>query len=219
MSWRKAAGLCSNMDTPEDNKAYLRVDYWDERYTNEEHYDWLLTYSSLSPVLSPFLQPAHDILMLGAGNSSLSSDMYLAGFPHITNIDISSVVITHMRQKHLHMPSMQCNPHPGLQMNMLDLQFPAHSFDIVIDKATMDVLQVDTEDPWNPQSSVLERCRAYCDQVCKVLKPGGVLLQVSFQQPHFRKPLLMEWGLNWTYEVRTLEGGVLPYYLFILRTN
>jgi len=205
------------METPEDNKDYLRTDYWDERYRREENYDWLLTYQALSPVLTPLLLPTQRILVLGAGNSSLSADLYEAGYENITNIDISAVVVERMQAKHHDKPNMLCKSHPGLQMDMLSLQFPPHSFDVVLDKATMEVLQVDTEDPWNPQEAVLERCRAYCEGVARVLKETGRLLQVSFQQPHFRKPVLMQWGLSWTYEVKTLEGGVLPYYLFVLR--
>ena len=104
-------------------------------------------------------------------------------------------------------------------MDMLAMEFPPGSFDVVLDKATMDVLQVDTEDPWNPQESVLARCRSYCENVVKVLKPGGRLVQISFQQPHFRKPLLMDWGIGWTYRVETVDGGVLPYFLFCLETS
>lgn len=205
------------METPEDNKDYLRTDYWDQRYRQEEQYDWLLTYPALSPVLTPLLLPSHRVLVLGAGNSSLSADLYEAGYQHITNIDISTVVVERMQAQHSDKSNMTCKSHPGLQMDMLSLQFPPHSFDIVLDKATMDVLQVDTEDPWNPQEEVLTRCKAYCEEVARVLKEDGCLLQVSFQQPHFRKPLLMQWDLNWTYESKTLEGGVLPYYFFVLR--
>jgi len=75
------------METPEDNKDYLRTDYWDERYRREENYDWLLTYQALSPVLTPLLLPTQRILVLGAGNSSLSADLYEAGYENITNID------------------------------------------------------------------------------------------------------------------------------------
>jgi hypothetical protein len=37
-----------------------------------------------------------------------------------------------------------------LTMDMLDMSFDDSSFDVVIDKATMDALMVDEGDVWNP---------------------------------------------------------------------
>lgn len=41
--------------------------------------------------------------------------------------------------------------------DMLSLPYPASSFDIVLEKGTMDVLFVDSDSPWHPQAEVCER--------------------------------------------------------------
>lgn len=42
-------------------------------------------------------------------------------------------------------------------MDMMNMEFEEGSFDVVIDKATMDVVMTDNEDPWNPSEAVQER--------------------------------------------------------------
>ena len=96
------------MEVPEDNKEYLQAEYWDKRYSEEQSYDWLLTYEKLAVHLQPLLHPDSRILVLGAGNSTLSGDLYAAGFSHITNIDISQVVVTRMAEQHADKPGMEC---------------------------------------------------------------------------------------------------------------
>ncbi|KAJ2662362.1 hypothetical protein IWW48_001937 [Coemansia sp. RSA 1200] len=44
--------------------------------------------------------------MLGCGNSTLSEDMYSAGYQHIANVDYSDIVIECMRQRTRHMDKM-----------------------------------------------------------------------------------------------------------------
>jgi len=39
---------------------------------------------------------------------------------------------------------------------------------------------VDEGDPWNPKEEVVQRVHRVCAEVSRVLKPGGVYLQVSF---------------------------------------
>ena len=39
---------------------------------------------------------------------------------------------------------------------------------------------MDEGDPWNPKEEVVQRVHRVCAEVSRVLKPGGVYLQVSF---------------------------------------
>lgn len=81
-------------------------------------------------------------------------------------------------------------------MDMMDMTFPLAedgegTFDVVIDKATMDVIMTDNKDPWNPTEEVKERGRKVMTNVYKQLKKGGLFIQISFDQPHFRKKFIL----------------------------
>lgn len=53
-------------------------------------------YSGLKDWMSQYIRKDDNILMVGAGNSRLSEDMFDDGYMTITNIDISRVVIDQM---------------------------------------------------------------------------------------------------------------------------
>src|SRR5690348_16387845 len=104
-------------------------------------------------------------------------------------------------------------------MDMIDLQFDSGSFDVVIDKCAMDALLVTRQDHWDPEHELLEESEKYLNGVSKVLKHGGVYLQISFDQPHFRKlflnhPQKFNWSFSWVQ-----FGGGLGYFLYVMRKN
>lgn len=55
----------------------------------------------------------------------------------------------------------------------------------------MDALMVDKGDPWHPEPATIERCHRMCAEVSRVLVPGGVFAQLSFEQVHFRRKFLL----------------------------
>lgn len=55
----------------------------------------------------------------------------------------------------------------------------------------MDALMVDKGDPWNPDPATIERSHRMCAEVSRVLVPGGVFVQLSFEQVHFRRKFLL----------------------------
>lgn len=75
------------------NELYGTVEYWNERYSTEESFDWFKDYSQIRELLVELI-PNKDsrILMLGCGNSTLSGDMYNDGFTNITNIDVRLLI-------------------------------------------------------------------------------------------------------------------------------
>ncbi|KAF0971807.1 hypothetical protein FDP41_010030 [Naegleria fowleri] len=207
---------------PENTHDYKHKWYWDQRFEKEDHYDWLGTFQQWKPYLEPYLTAHHSkqqvkILIVGCGNSTLSEDMYKDGYHSITNMDYSHTVIEKMKLKH---PNME-----WIEMDMMDMKgFADCTFDIVLDKGTMDALVVDAGDPWDPEPHVREQTRKMCCEVYRVLKPSGRFLQISFSQPHFRKIFLnpkKEDGetnlLDWSYKSIHVDEIGFGYPLFILQ--
>lgn len=174
-------------------------------------------------VIREHLQPGAKVLVVGCGNSRFSADLHDDGWPDVTSIDFSAVVIETMAARHQEArPSMQWRV-----MDMTALTFDAGTFDAVLDKAAMDALMVDEGDPWDPDPATRQAAAAMCESVSRVLKPGGVFLQVSFAQPHFRTRFLRDWQagaapdavverFQWTVRHCTVgDSGCLETFVYI----
>jgi hypothetical protein len=171
--------------TPSSNAEYKLKSYWNERFEQEEEFDWLGTYEEIKTVILQCMKDKwkHEVkvLVLGCGNSTLSHDMYLDGFCNVLSMDYSEVVIHKMKNKYPHLE--------WIVMDVTDMKdLEECSFDIIIDKGVMDALVTDEKDPWNPDESVIKTTRKMCTEVFRLLSPnGGAFVQVSFSQPHFRR--------------------------------
>ena len=55
--------------------------------------------------------------------------------------------------------------------NMLALPFKDSSFDVVIEKGTMDVLFVDNDSPWQPNAEVCQRVQTMLQEVHRSIPP------------------------------------------------
>lgn len=221
------------------NSVFKKHTYWEERFAVEEEYDWLLTYAKLKDQLVPLLNPDDHILIVGCGNSTLSADLYDAGYKHITNIDFSATVIDKMKLLHeTDRPMMQ-----WVVQDMTALQFASGSFDVVLDKASMDALMVAEGDVWYPNNETIQSTHRMCTCVTNVLKPTtGRFLQISFAQPHFRTKYLMgshldpseqqtcspydvitgvceRYGWSLTHQTIQTEAGCLTSFLYVMRKS
>jgi len=88
--------------------------------------------------------------MLGCGNSSLSKDMYDDGYHNIVNLDFSQVVIDKMAKRHA-----ACTGMTWVCMDMLNMGFTEDSFDVVLEKGTIDALLVEQKDLWKPSADIV----------------------------------------------------------------
>ena len=175
-------------DVDDSNARFNKVYYWNERFAEEEKYDWLMEYQHLSNELEPLLKKTDKILVVGCGNSTFSRQLFDAGFTNVTNIDYSGVVIDKMRELH----SAECPTMEWVEMDMTNMTFPDQTFDVVLDKAAMDALVVEEGDVWDPEPATIEVVHKMSAEVRRVLKPGhGRHIQISFSQPHFRTKYLM----------------------------
>lgn len=91
----------------EKNSKYKLVSYWDERYKEEEYYEWFGDYNSFKDTIKCYIKASSNIIILGCGNSRMSEDLYNDGYLNITNIDYSSIVIESMAQKYILLKQMR----------------------------------------------------------------------------------------------------------------
>uniref|UniRef100_A0A7N0VE34 Methyltransferase type 11 domain-containing protein n=1 Tax=Kalanchoe fedtschenkoi TaxID=63787 RepID=A0A7N0VE34_KALFE len=107
------------------------------------------------------------------------------GYEDIMNIDISSVAIDLMRTKYEHVPQLKY-----LQMDVRDMGFfPDDTFDCVIDKGTLDSLMCGN-------SAVLSSAQML-GEVCRLLKPGGIYMLITYGDPTVRMGHLLRPAYNW----------------------
>lgn len=163
---------------PKDASAYRSKEFWEWRYAQGDHHDWLCSSTdSLSSCLS-FLTPESTVLVLGCGTSSFSQDLYETYKCKVVNVDYASSAIEFMRKTYPHLISDV--------MDIRSLEFPDSQFDAVIDKATLDALWSDGGSPWDPSEVVISDVHRVISEVHRVLKPEGRFVSVSLGQPHFR---------------------------------
>lgn len=166
--------------------------YWDARYIQEAScgsFDWYQRYSSLRLFVRKYIPTSSRVLMVGCGNALMSEDMVQDGYEEIMNIDISSVAIDMMRRKYENVPQLQY-----MQMDVRDMSFfPDETFDSVIDKGTLDSLMCGNNAPISAAQMLGE--------VCRLLKPGGVYMLITYGDPTARIPHLSRPVNNWKIEL------------------
>jgi len=172
---------------------YGKAEYWEDRYKRDvEPFDWYQRWAGLKDTFIEFVQPSHSILMLGSGNSRLSEEMYEEGYQNLTNIDVSQFIVDMMAKKYSDKPGMTYQ-----QMDGRALELPEGSFNVVIDKATLDSILCGEGSTHNAQKVLQE--------VAKVLKPDGVYVCVSHGQPSYRLTYLQRPEFGWNVKIYTVH--------------
>ena len=151
--------------------------YWEDRYKSSENstFDWLENYSALRDIISSLNIPKEtgQILNLGCGNSEFAEDMYNDGYKNIKNIDISHNVIKAMKERNKDKVGMVYEV-----MDVRDLKYEDNTFDLAVDKSTIDALLCGDDAFINVAKMIKE--------VQRVLKVGGYYMIVSYGTPEYR---------------------------------
>lgn len=189
----------------EDNSLYAVPSWWDNEYKKckkEDVYEWFTGGNDpgfLDKVMSFIPSKDSKIINLGCGISRIQDQLYDAGFTDITNVDVSEACINLMKEGDTR----------GMNWKVMDLMktFPYEdgTFGFALDKGTLDALIIDKADKWSIDDDVYETAATYFREVSRCLKPGGVFIQITFGQPHFRKRLFEKDEFNWTVNVHTLQ--------------
>ena len=171
---------------------YGKAAYWDERYTKDpEPFDWYQRYSGLKDLIAQYVKKTDHILNVGCGNSRLSEDMYDDGYTSIANIDVSKVAVDQMVEKYRDKSGLTWQ-----EMNMATLEFPVETFDIVLDKGTVDSILCGEGSTGNVGKAMAELSR--------VLKPTGAFIMISYGIPDNRLGYIENDTYKWKVQVHTI---------------
>ncbi|XP_058069155.1 uncharacterized protein LOC131218562 isoform X3 [Magnolia sinica] len=206
-------GRQEDVAAPSSALAYLDPHYWDRRFSFEEHYEWFKEYSHFQHLIQQHIKSSDSVLELGCGNSQLCEELHKDGITEITCIDLSAVAVEKMQKRLLGKGYKDIKV---MEADMLDLPFGNECFDVVVEKGTMDVLFVDSGDPWNPKPATVNKVMAMLENVHRVLKPDGTFISISFGQPHFRRPLFEAPEFTWSFEWSTFGDG-FHYFFYTLK--
>ena len=188
--------------------AYGEVEYWNNRYRGREGetFEWLEPWPVIfSKIDSYIVGQKQAALVLGCGNSQMSEEL-LDVVQKVHSIDISDVVINEMRERHsgesrLEWQTMDCSK----------LAFPNASFDYVFAKGTLDTLMC-----YDSATKVIE---ATVKEAARVLKPGGLMIVVSYGAPSTRRRYF-DRGSGFTLEQSVMfekEGVKTNHYIYIAK--
>lgn len=190
--WRTARASAEGASPPAYGKG---AEYWNERYkSSSAPFEWLREYSELADVIRQVTSNnTHStVLNVGCGNSLLPEDMYDRGYTNIVNIDISQVVVEQMIERNRGRPGML-----WFHMDARQMSLASQSFDLVIDKSTLDAFMCSGE----READI----RMYLREVSRVLRPGGTYLCITYGDPLSRLPAVFQPHLqNWSLKITEL---------------
>jgi len=149
--------------------------------------------------------------MVGCGNSKLSEDMALDGYPLITNMDISPVVVKKMAE-HYCAQNDSKTEFTGFEFNVLDatcMPYRDNAFDFCVDKGTFDALAC------GPDKLILGRL---LQEMTRVSKHGIILISSGTpeRRMHFFDDFL---GEDVEVEHEKIEVSKLAQLINLLRTE
>eukprot|EP00742_Colponemidia_sp_Colp-10_P007123 GILJ01007651.1.p1 GENE.GILJ01007651.1~~GILJ01007651.1.p1 ORF type:complete len:222 (+),score=15.98 GILJ01007651.1:50-667(+) len=169
--------------------------YWDQRYAIEPDstFEWLQPFHTFRNVLLPHFPQSKEleILVIGCGNSSLSSDLYYEGYHNVTSIDTSAIVIDQMSERMREREEMEFTVMDACQMS-----YPAACFDIIIDKATMDTMLCGDES--------FARVSGMVKEAYRTLKDHGSYFVISHGVPETRLGYLRGKSMQWDVTIHKI---------------
>ncbi|XP_044531580.1 EEF1A lysine methyltransferase 4 [Gracilinanus agilis] len=197
--------MASSPPLPKKNSEYREAQYWDERYRHARDtvpYEWFGDFEAFRDLLEPELQPEDRILVLGCGNSALSYELWRGGFPNVISVDYSPVVVAAMRDRYAHVPTLCWET-----MDARALGFPNSTFDVVLEKGTLDALLAGERDPWTVSAEGTQTVKEVLSEVSRVLTPQGRFISLTAAAPHFRAQHYAQPDYGWSLRHASYGSG------------
>uniref|UniRef100_A0A3Q2FG57 eEF1A lysine and N-terminal methyltransferase n=1 Tax=Cyprinodon variegatus TaxID=28743 RepID=A0A3Q2FG57_CYPVA len=180
---------------PRTAEEFSSAEYWERFFKKrgERAFEWYGDYNKLCGVLHKYIKVQDKVLVVGCGNSELSEQLYDVGYKHLTNIDISETVVTHMNQRN-------SERRPDLTFHQVDAtQTPYEdaSFQAALDKGTLDAMASEEEGAL---------ARRMITEVSRVLKVGGRYVCVTLAQESVVKLAVEHFvQLGWAVRLHCLQ--------------
>ncbi|CAM4781244.1 unnamed protein product [Rotaria magnacalcarata] len=187
-------------------------DYWDQFFdkVGREAFEWYSDFVDLANVLCKYIKPRDDVLIIGCGNSTLSSDLYDTGIEQITNIDLSEKVVKQMKKQN---EKKRANM-KWLPMDARQMTFDDNQFSVVLDKGTVDALMS------NKSEQVVSDIDQILNQVDRVLRMTGRFICITLAQKHILEHISQHffnsksWLLRY-HHIQTSKSFALPVFAFV----
>jgi SAM-dependent methyltransferase len=192
---------------------YSEVSYWNSRYEREPApFDWYQPWSRLKATILPLLPGRGCALDVGCGNSPMTAELVAEGFNEVIGLDISPVVVRQNEENFRTEPKLHWVCSDCRKMDQIE----SDKFDLVIDKGTLDSLLCS-----GPSASVVGQ---FMSEVSRVLKPGGLFVEISYGTPNTRASFLKGPQYRWTVlenkEIeKVTEKGTFHYLYFAVKNR
>ena len=190
---------------------FIQHDNQQQRTPTEQTQDEPNDYPTL---ISPSFRQSLRILIVGCGNSELSFQLLNDGFTHIHSVDYSPIVIEKMQQLYM----KQCQQYREFIFSVQDVRsmnFTSGSFDVVIDKGTLDAILCGADSARN-STLMLNECRRVLNRTVDSPLSSSVMLIITYGNPSTRLTYLEKSRLQWNV---TVEQKGENRYFYTCTTN
>ncbi|XP_037326341.2 eEF1A lysine and N-terminal methyltransferase isoform X2 [Pungitius pungitius] len=196
---------------PRTAEEFSSAEYWEKFFKKrgEKAFEWYGDYHKLCGVLHKYIKVQDKVLVVGCGSSELSEQMYDVGYKHLTNIDISETVVTHMNQRN-------AERRPGLTFQQVDATrtpYEEASYQVALDKGTLDAMA-------SEEGGAL--ARGMLAEVGRVLRVAGRYVCVTLaQESVIRLAVELFVQLGWAVRLHCLQGAAeedsfaLPVFVLV----
>jgi ubiquinone/menaquinone biosynthesis C-methylase UbiE len=169
--------------------SYSSQEYWETRYQKVQGFhEWYCSYDNLKPLLEQKISLNHSVLEIGCGDSPLLPGLLEAGHTGLLHgIDFSKSIILKLIDDQTKKSEL-CVTAEYLEMDARHLKYEDDSWDVVLDKGTLDAMLCDKE-------TGLVNARELTEEACRVLKKSsGVMVFISHIQ--VETPEFDDWMQN-----------------------
>ena len=174
---------------------YGDPNYWINRYEEQKGttFDWLEDYDTIKPIIQELgIKKDGKVLNIGCGNSEFSEKMWEEGYINNYNIDICQNVIDFMKERNKNKKGLIFEV-----MDVKEMKYEDETFDLIIDKSTIDALLCGDHSFMNVATMTKE--------VSRVLKTGGIYFVISYGQPENRMIHLERDHLAFDIQIYTIK--------------